>query len=195
MTTALRPAGGAVSQPGPVHSSAPATAAHPVVLRATPKQIGDLERSIPLLVSQVRRQLGSDRDGVRREIVLDLSAVPPMPVVAPLLLLVRLLGGLTGPGGKVEVIGGGHGARRRLDGIRPAGQGHVDRRAWTAVAGLKGASRSIRVRQTHGIDILQPQLGRRGLVCERPWQAPSGLLVGGSRRKMRPRCRSPRGSR
>jgi hypothetical protein len=40
-----------------------------------------------------------------RDLVVDLSAVPPTPIAAPLLLLVNLLRRLVGGDGRIEVVG------------------------------------------------------------------------------------------
>ena len=77
----------------------------PVRLRVTPDDVRTLHRRIPELVGQVRQQLRSSSDSTRRHIVLDLSAVPPTPIAAPLLFLVRLLRRLVNDEGKIDVIG------------------------------------------------------------------------------------------
>jgi hypothetical protein len=61
--------------------------------------------SVPILVREVRHQLASRGPEDVREIVLDLSDVPPTPAAAPLLFLVRLLRRLTDEDGRVEVTG------------------------------------------------------------------------------------------
>jgi hypothetical protein len=70
-----------------------------------PDEVAVLHCSIPVLVDRVRLQLASRSGGAGREVVLDLSAVPPMPTAAPLLFLIRLLRRLTGPGGRIDVTG------------------------------------------------------------------------------------------
>ena|SRR5690242_9650309 len=83
----------------------PAPRARPVVLRLEPEHLRTIHRSIPILVGEARRQLASRGPGDVREVVLDLSAIPPTPVAAPLLLLVRLLRRLADADGSVEVVG------------------------------------------------------------------------------------------
>lgn len=78
---------------------------HPVVVRVTADEVATLHRSISGLVRDARHKLASRVDGAHRELILDLSAVPPTPAVAPLLLLIRLLRRLQQPGGRVDVIG------------------------------------------------------------------------------------------
>ena len=77
----------------------------PVHLRVTPEDVRTLHRRIPELVGQVRQQLRSSSGSTQRHIVLDLSAVPPTPIAAPLLFLVHLLRRLFNDGGKIDVIG------------------------------------------------------------------------------------------
>jgi hypothetical protein len=76
-----------------------------VHLRVTPEDVRVLHRRIPEFVGQVRHQLRSSPGTPRRNIVLDLSAVPPMPTAAPLLFLVHLLRRLVNERGKIDVIG------------------------------------------------------------------------------------------
>jgi ABC-type transporter Mla MlaB component len=77
----------------------------PVHLRVTPEDVRTLHRRIPELVGQVRQQLRSSSGSTQRHIVLDLSAVPPTPIAAPLLFLVHLLRRLVNDKGKIDVIG------------------------------------------------------------------------------------------
>jgi hypothetical protein len=76
-----------------------------MVVRVTADEAASLHRSISRLLREARHKLASRDDRAKRELVLDLSAVPPVPAVAPLLLLVRLLRSLLGPGGRVDVTG------------------------------------------------------------------------------------------
>jgi hypothetical protein len=76
-----------------------------VVVRVTADEVASLHRSVSRLVQEARQQLASEADRAGRELVLDLSAVPPVPALAPLLLLIRLLRRLLGPGGRVDVTG------------------------------------------------------------------------------------------
>lgn len=77
----------------------------PVRLQVTPDDVRTLHCRIPELAGQVRQQLRSSSGSTRRHIVLDLSAVPPTPIAAPLLFLVHLLRRLVNDGGKIDVIG------------------------------------------------------------------------------------------
>jgi hypothetical protein len=86
------------ARPRPVDERHPA-----VVVRVTADEAASLHRNISSLVREARHKLASRADRAKRELVLDLSAVPPVPAVAPLLLLVRLLRSLLGPGGRVSV--------------------------------------------------------------------------------------------
>jgi hypothetical protein len=70
-----------------------------------PPPVRVLHRRIPEFVGQVRHQLRSSPGTPRRNIVLDLSAVPPMPTAAPLLFLVHLLRRLVNERGEIDVIG------------------------------------------------------------------------------------------
>jgi hypothetical protein len=76
-----------------------------VVVRVTAEEVTNLHRSISVLVWGARHKLASQADDAKRELVLDLSAVPPVPAVAPLLLLIRLLRRLVEPDGRVDVTG------------------------------------------------------------------------------------------
>jgi hypothetical protein len=78
--------------------------AAPVRLVLTADDVETLHRRIPELVRRVRQQLLSSPDGPRRDLIVDLSAVPPSSTVAPLLFLVRLLRRLVGDG-KIDIIG------------------------------------------------------------------------------------------
>ena len=83
----------------------PTSPSQPVVLRLTPEHVRKFHRNIPILVREVRRQLASRHSADVREVVLDLSDVPPTPAAAPLLLLVRLLRRLTDEDVQIEVSG------------------------------------------------------------------------------------------
>lgn len=76
-----------------------------VVVRVTAEDVATLHRRISVLVRKVRHKLASRADGAQHELVLDLSEVPPVPAVAPLLLLIGLLRRSLGPVGRVDVIG------------------------------------------------------------------------------------------
>jgi hypothetical protein len=71
----------------------------------TREDVRTLHRSIPALVRRVRQELAAYGNEPSRVVVLDLSAVPPVPIVAPLLFLVRLLRRLAGADTKIDVIG------------------------------------------------------------------------------------------
>jgi hypothetical protein len=75
-----------------------------VRIQVTPDDARTLHRSIPRLVREARRLLAASRGTRWRDLVVDLSAVPPMPIAAPLILLVNLLRRLTG-GGRTDVVG------------------------------------------------------------------------------------------
>jgi hypothetical protein len=85
------------------HNSPPPS--RPVVIRLTPEHVRTFHRSIPILVHDARRRLGAHRAADAREVVLDVSGVPPRPMAAPLLFLVRLLRRLADVDGRVEVTG------------------------------------------------------------------------------------------
>lgn len=120
---------GAAVAPGRTRPRHAADAQHPVVVRVTAGEAAFLHRSVSRLVREAQLQLASRVDGARRELVLDLSAVPPIPALAPLLLLIRLVRRLLGPGGRVDVTGVNPalaGALAAFD--LPEGVGLVDRR-------------------------------------------------------------------
>lgn len=83
----------------------PTPLSRPVVLRLTPEHVRTFHPSIPILVREVRRQLAVRRPDDVRDVVLDLSDVPPTPAAAPLLFLVRLLRRLTDEEVRIEVSG------------------------------------------------------------------------------------------
>lgn len=83
----------------------PTPPSRPVVLRLTPEHVRTFHRSIPILVREVRRQLALPRPDEVRDVVLDVSDVPPAPAAAPLLFLVRLLRRLTDEDVRIEVSG------------------------------------------------------------------------------------------
>ena len=103
--TAVVARGGVAMVAGRARPPGPTENRHPVVVRVTADEAATLHRSISGLVRDARHKLASRVDGARRGLVLDLSAMPPMPAVAPLLLLIRLLRRLQQPGGSVDVIG------------------------------------------------------------------------------------------
>lgn len=76
----------------------------PVRIRVTPDDARTLHRSIPRLVREARGLLAASPGTPWRDLVVDLSAVPPMPIAAPLILLVNLLRRLTGDG-RTDVVG------------------------------------------------------------------------------------------
>ncbi|WP_214401110.1 hypothetical protein [Pseudonocardia lacus] len=76
-----------------------------VVLALVAHQVADLARTIPYLVADVRRRLGEVAGPGEADVVIDLSAVPPAPACAPLLLLFRLVRRLVGPAARVLVTG------------------------------------------------------------------------------------------
>jgi hypothetical protein len=63
-----------------------------------------LQHSIPLVIADVRRQLAG-RASSLTEVTVDLSAVPPIPACAPLLLLFRLLRRVVSRTTKLVVVG------------------------------------------------------------------------------------------
>lgn len=93
-----------VSRPAsdPVRTSVPEPA--PLRLTVTADDVATLHRRIPELVGRVRQQLSSSPASPRRDLVVDLSAVPPSPAVAPLLFLVHLLRRTVGDG-TVDIVG------------------------------------------------------------------------------------------
>lgn len=97
--------GGAAVAAGRARPAPPADERRPVVVRLTADEATLLHRSMSRLVRESRQRLVSRPEGARRELVLDLSAVPPVPVLAPLLLLIRLLRRLLGPDGRMDVTG------------------------------------------------------------------------------------------
>ena len=91
----LPPAGSAAHRPGPPefrHSPAgSAVSADTLVVALTAEHARSLHYSIPMLLSLVRRQLANRQHQTRVVVELDLTAVPPMPICAPLLRLITLL--------------------------------------------------------------------------------------------------------
>jgi hypothetical protein len=91
----LPPVGSAGHRPGAPefrHSPAgSAVSADTVVVALTAEHARSLHYSIPMLLSLVRRQLANRRHQTRVVVELDLTAVPPMPICAPLLRLITLL--------------------------------------------------------------------------------------------------------
>lgn len=75
----------------------------PVVLHVSADQARELHRSISLLVTDARRRLAR-RNTADPHLIVDLSAVPPIPACAPLLLLLRLLR-RAGPAATITVTG------------------------------------------------------------------------------------------
>ena len=61
--------------------------------------------TIPMLLSTVRRQLANRRRQTRVVVELDLTAVPPTPICAPLLRLITLLLQAAGRSSEVVVTG------------------------------------------------------------------------------------------
>jgi hypothetical protein len=103
--TAMRPRGDRIvpeTAPAPVPT---APAAQPVRIRVTPDDARTLHRSIPRLVAEARRRLAASPGTPGRDLVVDLSAVPPTPIAAPLLLLVNLLRRLVGSDGRIDAVG------------------------------------------------------------------------------------------
>jgi hypothetical protein len=76
-----------------------------VRIQVTPDDARTLHRSIPRLVAEARRRLAASPGMPGRDLVVDLSAVPPTPIAAPLLLLVNLLRRLVGRDGRIDVVG------------------------------------------------------------------------------------------
>jgi hypothetical protein len=103
MTAALRDDAG-MSRPDSEQIRTPLREPAPLRLMVTVDDIKSLHRRIPGLVGEVRQQFSSSPESPRRDLVVDLSAVPPSPAAAPLLFLVHLLRRLVGDG-KVEVVG------------------------------------------------------------------------------------------
>ncbi|WP_445189165.1 hypothetical protein ACTXG6_19110 [Pseudonocardia sp. Cha107L01] len=94
-----------------------------------------MQRSIPKLLRDARRQLAGRRDRTTEvAIVLDLSAVPSMPSCAPLLCLIRLLRRVSGSTSQVTVTGVTPAIRAGLIAGLPAGVTVVDQtgRRWPA---------------------------------------------------------------
>jgi hypothetical protein len=82
-----------------------------VELALSAHQVEDLARTIPRLLDEVRRQLARLAGRPAPDVVIDLSAVPPVPACSPLLLLFRLVRRLVrrsvGPDAHVVVAGVG----------------------------------------------------------------------------------------
>lgn len=133
MTTTTPPAAFARSvstastQPG----SEPPRPPVPVLVRVTAEQARSLDRAIPVLVRNARRQLDDEPQG--RAVVLDLSAVPPMPACAPLLFLIALLRRAGGPTSRITAIGVSPALASCLIADLPDGVDVVDRngRRWS----------------------------------------------------------------
>jgi hypothetical protein len=75
-----------------------------IVISLTADQAMSLQHSIPLVIADVRRQLAG-RASSLTEVTVDLSAVPPIPACAPLLLLFRLLRRVVSRTTKLVVVG------------------------------------------------------------------------------------------
>ena len=105
----MPPAGSAGHRPGPPrfrHSPAgSAVSADTVVVALTAEHARSLHYSIPTLLSLVRRQLANRQHQTRVVVELDLTAVPPMPICAPLLRLITLLLHTAGRASEVVVTG------------------------------------------------------------------------------------------
>jgi hypothetical protein len=95
-------AGAAFTLGGPV--AEPVRDYESIVISLTADQAMSLQRSIPLVIAGVRRQLAGRASAIV-EVTVDLSAVPPIPACAPLLLLFRLLRRVVGPTTKLVVVG------------------------------------------------------------------------------------------
>ena len=82
-----------------------------VEIALDPHQVEDLPRAIPRLLDEVRGKLSRLAGRRAPEVVIDLSAVPPVPACSPLLLLFRLVRLLlrrsVGPDARVVVTGVG----------------------------------------------------------------------------------------
>jgi hypothetical protein len=105
-----QPAGSATHLPGPPefrHSpDASAVPADTVVVALTAEHAWSMHNTIPMLLSTVRRQLANRRHETRVVVVeLDLTAVPPTPICAPLLRLITLLLQVAGRSSEVVVTG------------------------------------------------------------------------------------------
>ena len=85
-----------------------------------------MPRWVPYLVQEVRRRL---RDhGSAGNVVVDLSAVPPAPTCAPLLMLFGLIRRLLNPDAQIVVTGVSPAVRACLVADLPKGVTVVDRR-------------------------------------------------------------------
>ena len=99
----------------------------PVVLRLSPQQASDLPRWMPHLVAEVRRQLRQHGD-TARDVTIDLSALPPTPACAPLLMLFTLVRRLLSADAGIVVTGVSPALRACLIAELPTGVTVVDRR-------------------------------------------------------------------
>lgn len=88
-------------RPTPVGSAVPAD----IVVVLTADQAQSMHHSIPALLSPVRRQLANRRNQAGVAVELNLAAVPPMPICAPLLRLITLLLAVAGRASEVVVTG------------------------------------------------------------------------------------------
>jgi hypothetical protein len=113
-----------------VRSAAPA----PVLLKLTPHQARDMPRWIPHLIHYVRRRLLQQPENASPTVAIDLSAIPPTPACAPLLLLFRLVRRLLGTTSQVIVTGVNVALCTCLVADLPAGVTVVDQRGrrWSA---------------------------------------------------------------
>jgi hypothetical protein len=103
----------------------------PIFVSVTAKQAANMARSIPVLVRQVRRELANQTSG-NVSVRVDLSDLPPAPICAPLLTLLRLLTRLPNSS-SVLVVGVGPALLPCLTAGLPAGVTVVDQagRRWT----------------------------------------------------------------
>jgi hypothetical protein len=105
----LQRAGSAGHRLGPPefrHSPAgSAVPADTVAVALTAEHARSMHYSIPMLLSLVRRQLANRRNQSGVVVELDLKAVPPIPMCAPLLRLITLLLQAAGRASEVVVTG------------------------------------------------------------------------------------------
>jgi hypothetical protein len=124
-----RPAPQQVAGPGaPGRAGSRAATPEPLILTVTAHQAGNLPHWTPHLVQHVRHRLRQRSADAPPAVVIDLSAVPPTPACAPLLMLFRLVRRSVDPKSPVVVTGVNVALSACLVDELPTGVTLIDRR-------------------------------------------------------------------
>jgi hypothetical protein len=131
-----------VSMPRPRATERVEPEAESISVSVTFDQATDLHHSIPVLVRDVRRQLRRRRGNPGDRVTIDLSAVPPVPACAPLLLLFGLVRRVVGAKPDIVVTGTSPALAACLVAGLPEGVVVVDQsdRRWQPEGSLVAAS-------------------------------------------------------